>query len=412
MTRIAFLNARLVDAASGLDAPGGVLVENGRIVAVGAFDVPEGAEVVDCAGQVLAPALIDTRAFKVDVDACIAGGIATTCLMPDQNPVLDDPAVIERACRLGRETVKVRPLVAATRGLAGEELAEVGLGLESGAVAIATGRRAVTHTGVMLRLMQYATGFDAVVVTHAEDPGLVKGTCATEGEFAQRLGLPAHPTLAETLMVERDIRLAEATGARLHIAQVTCAASIEAVRLAKKRGVKVTCGVTPAHFLLNEVAVTGFRTFAKFSPPLRTETDRLAVIEGLRDGTIDVIASGHDPRTQEEKRLPFAQAAPGAIGAETLLATSLTLVHNGVLTLGALLDKLSGTPARLFGLESGRLAEGAPADLVLLDPGAPWRIDAENLRSVQKNTPFDRMAVQGRVRGLWRDGVDVFSRLA
>ncbi|HEY4546085.1 MAG TPA: dihydroorotase, partial [Pedomonas sp.] len=336
-------------------------------------------------------------------------GVGTTCLMPDQNPVLDDPAVIERAYRLGQKRIKVRPLVAATRGLGGEELAEIGLGLASGATAVATGRTAITHTGVMLRLLQYSTGFDALVITHTEDPGLVKGTSATEGEFAQRMGLPAHPTLAETLMVERDIRLAEATGARLHIAQVTCAQSIEAVRLAKRRGVKVTCGVTPAHILLNEIAVSGFRTFARFSPPLRSEADRLAVVEGLRDGTIDIIASGHDPRTQEEKRLPFAQAAPGMVGSETLLATSLTLVHNGTLTLGQLLDKLSGAPARIFGLDNGRLSVGAPADLLLLDPGAPWRIEVDNLKSVSKNTPFDRMAVQGRVRGLWRDGVDVFS---
>lgn len=409
MTVVAFTNAHLIDAASGLDAAGGVLVENGRIAAVGDIAVPEGAQVVDCRGKVLTPALIDTRAFKVDVESCVAGGIATTCLMPDQNPVLDDPAVIERAYRLGRKTIKVRPLVAATRGLGGEELAEIGLGLGSGAVAVATGRRAITHTGVMLRLLQYSTAFNALVISHTEDPGLVKGTCATEGEFAQRLGLPAHPTLAETLMVERDIRLAEATGARLHIAQVTCAQSIEAVRLAKKRGVKVTCGVTPAHILLNEIAVTDYRTFARFSPPLRTETDRLAVIEGLRDGTIDIIASGHDPRTMEEKRLPFAQAAPGMVGAETLLATSLTLVHNGTLPLAQLLDKLSGAPARIFGLDNGRLATGAPADLLLLDPGAPWRIEADNFKSVSRNTPFDRMAVQGRVLGLWRDGVNMLN---
>lgn len=409
MTVVAFTNAHLIDAASGLDAAGGVLVENGRIAAVGDIAVPEGAQVVDCRGKVLTPALIDTRAFKVDVESCVAGGIATTCLMPDQNPVLDDPAVIERAYRLGRKTIKVRPIVAATRGLGGEELAEIGLGLGSGAVAVATGRRAITHTGVMLRLLQYSTAFNALVISHTEDPGLVKGTCATEGEFAQRLGLPAHPTLAETLMVERDIRLAEATGARLHIAQVTCAQSIEAVRLAKKRGVKVTCGVTPAHILLNEIAVTDYRTFARFSPPLRTETDRLAVIEGLRDGTIDIIASGHDPRTMEEKRLPFAQAAPGMVGAETLLATSLTLVHNGTLPLAQLLDKLSGAPARIFGLDNGRLTTGAPADLLLLDPGAPWRIEADNFKSVSRNTPFDRMAVQGRVLGLWRDGVDVLN---
>lgn len=408
MMTIAFLNARIVDPASGLDTTGGVLIQGGRIVAVGSFDIPAEAETVDCDGRILAPALIDTRAFKVDPASCVAGGIVKVCLMPNQNPPLDDPASIERVRRLGHQSVKVRPMAAATAGLEGQELGEVGLALNAGAVAVATGRAAIANTAVMYRLLQYATGFNALVVTHAEEPTLVQGTCATEGEFAMRMGLPAHPTLAETLMVERDIRLAEATGARIHIAQVTTAEAINAVRRAKARGIRVTCGVTPAHFLLNEVSVSDYRTFFRFSPPLRSEADRLAVIEGLRDGTIDVIASGHDPRTQEEKRLPFAQAAPGMVGAETLLATSLILVHNGTLTFNQLLAKLTSEPARIFGFDTGRLAVGAPADLLLLDDGAPWRIDAAALHSAAKNTPFDRMAVQGRVLGVWRDGQNVF----
>lgn len=403
-TPLAFLNAHLLDTASGLDGLGGLIVEDGRITALGAVEPPEVSRIVDCDGLILCPGLIDTRAFKVDAPSCLKSGITQVLLMPDQSPPLDDPAVIERACRLGGGLVSIHPLAAATRSLEGLELSEIGLSLKAGAVAIATGRTSIADTGVMLRLLQYASGFDAVVVSHAEDPSLSAHTCATEGEFALRMGLPAAPTLAESLIVERDIQLAEATGARLHIAQVTCAASIDAVRRAKHRGVPVTCGVTPAHFLLNELSISDYRTFARLSPPLRHEADRLAVIEGLRDGTIDIIASGHDSRTQEDKRLPYAQAEPGMVGAETLLALCLTLVHNELISLGDLLAKLTSTPAKLFGLNAGRLAIGHPADLVLLDMGAPWRIEAEQLLSSAKNTPFDRMAVQGKVKGVWRSG--------
>lgn len=409
MSRIAFINAHLLDAASGLDGLGGLLVEGGRIAEVGAIATPADATVIDCDGRLLAPALIDTRVFKVEPAAAIAGGVVKVCLMPDQSPVLDGPAAIERVRRLGQDVVKVRPLAAATRALEGRELAEIGLALEAGACAVATGRRGIMDTGVMLRLLQYASGFDALVVAHAEDETLTDGTCATESDYALRLGLPAASTLAESLMVERDVRLAEATGARLHIAQVTCAASIDAVRRAKHRGVRVSCGVTPAHFLLNDFAIGDYRTFARLSPPLRTEADRLAVVEGLRDGTIDVIASGHDPRTQEDKRLPFAQAEAGMVGVETLLAASLSLVHNDILDLPTLMTKLTSKPAALFGLNGGRLDVGQAADLLLFDAGAPWQIDAETLRSTAKNTPLDRLLVQGRVRGVWRDGRDVLT---
>jgi dihydroorotase len=395
VSALAFVNARLIDPDSGLDRRGSLLVR-GRTIA--AIDAPaDGAEVIDCRGQVLAPALIDAGVFKADAAACLAGGIARVLLMPDQSPPLDDPALVERAQRIGKPQVWVHPLAAATRGLEGAELAEIGLMRLAGAVGVATGRRWIGDSGVMHRLMQYATAFDLVVVTHAEDEALSGQAAATAGEFATRLGLPSAPSFAEALAVARDVRLAEATGARLHIRQVTTAESLDIVRRAKARGVRVTCGVTPAHLLLNDQATLGYRTFARLSPPLRSETDRLAVLDALADGTIDVVASGHDPRTQEDKRLPFADAAPGMVGAETLLALALAPVHDGRLPLATLLAKLSATPARLFGLPGGRLAPGEPADLVLFDPGSPWRIDADRLAGASDNTPFDGLPVQGRV---------------
>lgn len=397
MTALAFVNARLIDPATGADGPGSLLVRGRTIVDIGNVDIPGDARVVDAGGRVLAPGLIDAGVLKADAAACLAGGITRVCLLPDQSPPLDDPALIERAQRLGKPHVWVHPLAAATRKLEGSELAEIGLAKLAGAVGVATGRRWIGDTGVMYRLMQYATAFDLLVVTHAEDASLTGNAVATAGEFATRLGLPSAPSIAESMAVARDIRLAEATGARLHIRQVTTAESLDIVRRAKSRGLPVTCGVTPGHMLLNENAVAGFRTFARLSPPLRSEADRLAVLDSIVDGTIDVIASGHDPRTQEDKRLPFADAAPGMVGAETLLPLALTPVHDGCVDLPSLLAKLSTNPARIFGLPGGRLAPGEPADLVLFDPGAPWRIDAETLEASAGNTPFDGLPVQGRV---------------
>ena len=393
---IHFVNARLVDGTR--DAPGELLVVGREIAWVGGGDVPSQARVIDCGGQVLVPALIDAGVFKADAGACLAGGIASVVLMPDGTPPLDDPALIEFARAHVKPHIWVHPLAAATRGLAGVELAEIGLAQAAGAVGVATGRRQIADAGVMFRLLQYASAFDLVVVSHAEDHAMTADAVATTGDYATRLGLAAAPAFAEALAVARDLRLAEAAGARLHFRQVTTVESLDLVRAAKDRGQRVTCGVTPAHFLLGETAVGDYRTFARMSPPLRHEDDRRAVVEALADGTIDVIASGHDPRSQEEKRLPFADAAPGMIGAETLLALALGLVRDERLTLCDLMAKLSTVPARIFGLAGGRLAAGAPADLVLFDPHAPWRIDAEATLASAANTPFDGLPTQGRVR--------------
>jgi dihydroorotase len=396
MTMLAFVNARLVDPATGLDRKGSLIVEDRAIVALDG-PAPDDAETIDCEGRVLAPALVDAGVFKADAAACLAGGIARVLLMPDQSPPLDDPALVERAQRIGKPQVWVHPLAAATRGLTGAELAEIGLMKLAGAVGVATGRRWIADSGVMHRLMQYATAFDLVVVTHAEDAALTGDAAATAGEFATRLGLPSAPAFAEGLAVARDVRLAEATGARLHIRQVTTAEGLDIVRRAKARGVRVTCGVTPAHMLLSDQATLGYRTFARLSPPLRSQADREAVLEGLADGTIDVIASGHDPRTQEDKRLPFSDAAPGMVGAETLLALALTPVHEGRLPLPDLLARLTSNPAKLFGLPGGKLAPGEPADLVLFDAASPWRVDADRFAASSDNSPFDGLPVQGRV---------------
>ncbi len=385
-----------------------VIVRDRVIESVGGT-IPPDARIVDCGGQTLAPGLIDAGVFKADAAACLAGGITRVVLMPDRTPPLDDPALIEFAKAIGKPDVWVHPLAAATRGLEGRELAEIGLCAAAGAVGCATGRGGIADTGVMHRLMQYASGFGLVVVTHCEDAALTGDAVATTGEFATRLGLPAVPAFAEALAVARDLRLAEATGCRLHIRQVTTAESIALVRDAKVRGIAVTCGVTPAHFLLGEQSVTGYRTFARLSPPLRHDDDRRAVIDGLADGTIDVIASGHDPRTQEDKRLPFADAAPGMTGAETLLALALTLVHDRRMSEAAVIAVMTSAPARIFGLPGGRIEAGAPADLMLYDAGTPWRIDADASVASAGNTPFDGLPVQGRVTMTIKGGEIVWS---
>lgn len=399
MVALAFVNAVNL---------GPVVVRDRLVESIGGA-VPGDARVIDCAGKRLAPGLIDAGVFAADAAACLAGGITRVVLMPDRSPPLDDPALISWAQRIGKPDVWVHPLAAATQGLLGLELAEIGLCAEAGAVGCATGRRGIADAGVMHRLLQYAHGFGLVVVTHAEDEGLAGDAVATEGEFATRMGLPAAPAFAEALRVARDLRLAEATGCAVHIRQVTTAESIGLVRDAKSRGVPVTCGVTPTHFLLGEQSVSGYRSFARLSPPLRHDDDRRAVIAGLADGTIDVIASGHDPRTQEDKRLPFADAAPGATGAETLLALALTLTNESDIGIDQVVAAMTSRPAEIFGLPGGELRPGAAADLIVYDPGAPWRINADTSVASAGNTPFDGMAVQGRVTMTVKGGEIVWS---
>jgi dihydroorotase len=394
---IAITGARVIDPATGFDAVATVLLHDRMVAAVGAVAIPSDAEIIDARGLVLSPGLIDAGVFRADPAACHAGGITRIVLMPDQRPPLDDPALVAFAQAMGKPDVWVHPLVAATRDLAGQELAEIGLGQAAGAVGVATGRHAIASSAVMHRLLAYSRAFDMTVVSHAEDPALTAGAVATEGDYATRLGLAAAPAFAEALAIARDIRLAEATGARLHLRQVTTAEGIDLVRAARARGLAVSAGVTPAHWLLNETAVAGFRSFARLSPPLRSDADRRAVEAAIGDGTISVIASGHDPRSQEEKRLPFADALPGMAGAETLLALALSLVRNGTLSLAAALKTMTATPAALFGLPGGTLAVGAPADIILFDEQAPWRIAGDRFIGAG-NTPFDGIPVAGRVR--------------
>lgn len=395
---LAILGARLLCPAQGLDEVGTIVVEGGRIASCGG-DVapPAGATLIDGEGLVVAPGLVDSRVFRVDAAPALRGGVTTLCLMPDQRLTLDDPALIERATRVDDGRVHVLPYAAATKDLAGQEMAEIGLCKAAGARAVATGRASIASALVMSRVLAYAAGLDLPVIAHAEEPSLTNGAVATDSEFATRMGLPAAPAHAEALMVARDLRLAEAAGARLHVAQATTAESLALIRAAKARGQPVTCGITPTHFLLNEISIGAWRSFARLSPPLRCEPDRLAVVEALRDGTIDMIASGHDPLTAEDKRLPFAQATPGAVGLETLLPLALTLAHDGVLDLAGVIALLTVNPASLLGSTAGTLVAGRPADLILFDAEAPWKITDASQLSTAKNTPFDGMPTMGEV---------------
>ncbi len=397
-------NARVLTPAGILE--GGLRCAGGVILAAGAGVAAEaGDAVVDAKGKLLAPGLVDLGVFAVDKPAFHFGGITRAALMPDQSPPLDLPSRVGFIAKSGKPDLWVHPLAAATRDLAGRELAELALMQEAGARGIATGRRWIADSGVMLRLLQYAAMLGLVVVTHAEDAGLAGEAVATASEIATRLGLPAAPAEAEALAIARDIALAELAGARLHIRQVTTAKGFALVREAKGRGLPVTCGITPAHFLLSDLATVDFRTFARLSPPLRAEADRQAALAAIADGTVDVIASGHDPRGAEDKRLPFADALPGMAGAETLLATTLGLVRDGVIDIARAFDLLAANPARLLGVPAGALAAGLEADLALIDPDAPWIIDRRRMEATADNTPFDRQGTQGRVLGLWKGGV-------
>ncbi|WP_427968566.1 dihydroorotase [Altererythrobacter sp.] len=402
---LSITNGRLI-APNGLVA-GGIRCCNGEITAVGDTQPQDGDETIDAKGRVIAPGLVDFGVFAVDKPAFHFGGITRAALMPDQSDPIDLPSRVSYIAKSGKPDLWVHPLAAATRALEGRELAEIGLMKEAGARGVATGRRWIADSGAMLRLLQYAAMLDLVVVTHAEDGGLAGEAAATAGEMATRLGLPSAPAEAEALAVARDIALAEMTGARLHLRQVTTRQAIDLVRTAKARGVNVTAGVTPAHFMLSDLALAGFTTFSRLSPPLRSDDDRQAVIAGIADGTIDVIASGHDPRGPEEKRLPFSDAAEGMAGAETLLAMTLTLVRDEVIDLARAFELLAGTPARLLGVDAGRLEAGFEADIALIDPDKPWVVDRRKMEATAGNTPFDRQPTQGRVTALFKGGVRV-----
>jgi dihydroorotase len=428
VSRLLFRGARLLDPESGLDAPGDLLVEGDRIAAVGGnlAAAARDAETVDADGLCLGPGLVDMRvqlrepgaehmeSIETGGQAAAAGGVTTMVALPNTDPPVDDVSVVEFLARRAREAklAKIHTYAAATKGLRGRDLTEMGLLSANGALGFTDGVQAVADALVMRRVLAYARTFDLLVIQHPEEPSLARAGEVSEGEIATRLGLPAITPAAEVIMIERDSRLVEITGARYHAAHVSTAAGVEAIRRAKARGLQVTSDTAPPYFVLNETAIGDYRTFAKLSPPLRSEWDRRAVIEGLRDGTIDAIASDHAPWDQDSKRLPFSSAAYGVVGLETLLPLSLELYHNRHLGLLQLIQRLTWNPARILRLPVGRLAPGAPADLVLFDPDVSWRISTDEFRSKSKNAPFDGRPVQGRVRRTMVDGRTIFHREA
>lgn len=416
-------NARLLDPASGLDAPGALLIRDGLIADCGAgLNAPEGATVVDAAGACLAPGLIDLRAnlgepgaehretIASAAQAAAEGGITTICVLPDTDPALDDPALISFIARRGEATgsVTLLPYGAATAGCAGKELAEYGLLREAGAIAFTDGVRAIASARSMRLALSYARAFGSFIVQHPEEPSLAAGGAATEGELATRLGLPGITPAAEAMMVARDIALARITGGHVHFAHISTAAALDLIRAAKAEGLAVTCDTAPPYFDLNETAIGDYRSYAKLSPPLRTEADRQAVVAALTDGTIDAIASDHQPRDADDKRLPFAQAEAGGAGLATLLGVTLARVHAGDVPLLTALGLLTARPANLLDLPQGRLAKGAPADLVLFHPDRGWKVEAGKLPGKAQNSPFDGRALEGRVLGTWKAGRRVF----
>ncbi len=427
LPRRLYRNSRLLDPESGLDQRGNLLVEGDRVAAFGpeiGAQVGGDVETVDLAGLCLAPGLVDMRvqlrepgaehmeSIESGGRAAAAGGVTTLVALPNTEPPVDDISVVEFLARRAREVklAKIHTYAAATKGLKGRELTEIGLLAKNGAVGFTDGVKAVADALVMRRLLSYARSFDQLVIQHPEEPSLAAAGEVTEGEIATRLGLPAITPMAELIMVERDLRFVEITGARYHVAHVSTGDAIDAIRKAKAAGLPVTCDTAPPYFVLNETAIGDYRTFAKLSPPLRAESDRRAVVEGLRDGTIDAIASDHAPWDQDSKRLPFSSAAFGIVGLETLLPLSLELYHNRHMSLLDVLRRLTAAPAGILGLAAGRLRVGGPADLVVFDPDAPWRIDADAFRSKSKNAPFDGRPVQGRVECTIVDGRTIFTR--
>jgi dihydroorotase len=413
---VALVNARLVDPRRGTETVGGVLVIDATIRAVGASvvpaNLPSDAQIIDCKGDIVAPGLIDMCAFigepgaehretiATATAAAAAGGVTTIIARPDTNPPVDEPAVVDFLLRRARDTglVRVLPAAALTKGLNGIEISEVGLLQEAGAVSFSDGLHSLQNALVMRRAMTYAKDFDALIVHYAEDRNLAAGGAMNEGELASRLGLAGIPREAEAIILDRDIRLVNLTGARYHAACITTTLSLDIMRKAKAAGLPVTCATSINHLTLNENDIGDYRTFLKLAPPLRHEDERRALVAALAEGLIDVIVSDHNPQDVETKRLPFGEAENGAIGLETMLSAGLRLVHAGEVSLPRLLAALSSRPAEILRLPQGRLDIGAPADLICFDPDEPYVVDRLKLHSRSKNSPFDEARMQGRVK--------------
>lgn len=423
MTEFALVNARLIDPELGGERAGGLHIRDGIIAAH--FDqdaTPESIPTLDCAGKCLAPGIVDVgvkvgepgerhkESFKTAGHAAVAGGVTTMVIRPDTTPAIDDPETLEFVARRasGVCPARIAPMAALTKARAGREMVEMGFLMDAGAVAFSDGDAVVRNPKVLSRALTYAASLGALVIGHPQDPGLSEGAAVTSGKFATLRGLPAVSPMAERMGLERDLALVEVSGARYHADQITTSKSLPALRRAKDAGLDVTAGVSIHHLTLNEFDVGNYRTFFKVKPPLRSEEDRQAVIEAVSEGLIDVVCSMHTPQDEESKRLPFEEAASGAVALETLLPAAMRLVHNGNLSLPCLWRAMSLNPANRLGLPSGRLSVGAPADLVLFDPDAPFVLDRFKLNSKSKNTPFDGARMQGKVLRTFVGGAQVF----
>ncbi len=425
MTSVVFTNARLINPETGTDSLGWLHAENGRIVAIGDGDAPAiSGDVIDCIGKCLAPGIVDIgvkvcepgerhkESYKSAGLAAAAGGVTTIVTRPDTLPAVDTPETLEFATRRAQADapVNVLPMAALTKGREGREMTEIGFLQDAGAVAFTDCDHVITNTKVFSRALTYAKSCGALVIAHPQEPGLSKGAAATSGKFAALRGLPAVSPMAERMGLDRDIALLEMTGAAYHADQITTARALPALERAKRNGLDITAGTSIHHLTLNELDVADYRTFFKVKPPLRSEDDRQAVIEAVRKGLIDIISSMHTPQDEESKRLPFEEAASGAVALETFLPAALRLYHAGQLDLPTLFRAMALNPAKRLGLDSGRLAQGAPADLVLFDPDVPFVLDRFALKSKSQNTPFDGQRMQGKVLATYVAGQDVYRR--
>ena len=423
---VAYTNAHLINPSSKLDEMGALLTHGDKIVDIGAHllksTFSEDTKVINCMGNILAPGLVDIHVhlrepghehketIETGGNAAAAGGVTTLCCMPNTDPVIDNVALIEFIQRRAREAkgVKVYPFGAVTKGLKGSQLTEMGMLAQAGAVAFTDDGLPITDSQVMRRALAYAKTFDMLISQHAEDLSLSSCGCMAEGTVATRLGLPGIPDASEVVIIERDIRLVEITGGRYHVAHISTAEGVNAVRKAKEQGLNVTCEAAPHHFILTDTDVGNYRTFAKMAPPLRSEKNRRAIVEGLKDGTIDIIATDHAPHDQESKRVPMQHASNGVVGLETLLPLTLDLVDKGELTLINALSKITCNAADLLGLNAGHLKIGGPADLVIFNPEAEWIVELDKIKSKSKNTPFEGKKMKGQIIRTVVDGRTVF----
>jgi dihydroorotase len=422
-----YTNARIIDPSRGIDEVGAVIVEDGVIAAAGA-DVhnqgaPEGADIYDLRGMTIIPGLVDIRVHIGEPggehretiasasEAAAAGGVTSLVMMPDTNPVIDDVQLVEFIRRTALETAitRILPSAAITKGLDGVEMTEMGILRSAGAVMFTDGRQTIANAAIMRRAMSYARDFGALISHTTQDADLAGNGVMNEGLFASWLGLSGMPREAELLPLERDLRLARLTGCAYHAAKISCAMSADAMRVAKNEGLNVTAGISINHLALNENDIGEYRTFFKLSPPLRSEDDRQAMVSALADGTIDVVISDHDPQDVDTKRLPFAEAADGAVGLESLLAAGLRLVNANQITLPTLIGAMSTNPAKRLGLEAGTLGKGAAADFAIVDLDEPWLLKTSDLKSKSKNTSFEDARLTGRVQKTFVAGTCVYS---